>query len=452
MKITHLTSATEIITVNNIKILTDPWLDDGIYYGSWYLYPPYKNETETLSDLDYIYISHIHPDHFCEKTMERLDKSTPVLIHNFDEKFLKRKIELLGFVTIIELPHNERVLLKNSVYINILAADNCDPEICGKAFGCFALTNGPNKTNQIDSMCVIDNGEYVLLNTNDCPYPIAKQALKKVRQEYGKIDFLLVGYTGASLYPYAMSDYSHKEMVAAQNSTKIKGMEFGAKIIHEIQPRYYMPFAGTYILGGSNWELNQYSPMPELQEATNYIGMQYGIKESGVKPILLNSGETFDLSSETQTKAYQPVNRLKRWDYIKNILSKKNFSFEKHPKPSLVDIQNLIPKIIKRFNDKTEKLGFNSNTTILIVLPESKLLKIDCSRFPTKYEIIDNKSENLIEPFIYFEVDSRLLLLMFKGPRFAHWNNMEIGALLKMKRKPDTYEMGIHLALCYLHS
>ena len=78
MKITHLTSATEIITANGIKILTDPWLDDGIYYGSWFLYPPYKQDDSILKDIDYIYVSHIHPDHFCEKTMERLNKSIPV--------------------------------------------------------------------------------------------------------------------------------------------------------------------------------------------------------------------------------------------------------------------------------------------------------------------------------------------------------------------------------------
>lgn len=451
MKITHLTSATELITVNGIKILTDPWLDDGIYYGSWYSYPPSKVDTELLKDIDYIYISHIHPDHFCEKTMHRLDKSTPILIHNFSEKFLKMKIELLGFNNIIELPHNERFLLKNDVYINILAADNCNPEICGKAFGCFALSNGPKKTNQIDSLCVIDNGKFVLVNTNDCPYPIAREALLKVKEDYDKIDFLLVGYTGASLYPYAMSDYSDKKMKEAQKATKIKAMMFGAQTINEIQPRFYMPFAGTYLLGGSNWELNKYSPMPELQEATEFIGEQFGIHEAGIKSILLNYGETFDLASETQSKAYTPVNKDERWDYIENVLSKQKYTFENNPIPTLEEMNALIPKAVERFNFKTENLGFNSKTSVLIALPESKLLKIDCSEFPTKHEIIENTPANLIEPYIYFEIDPRLLFQMLKGPRYAHWNNMEIGALLKMKRRPDVYEMGLHLALCYLH-
>ena len=40
MKITKLGSATVIIESNGISILCDPWLIDGIYYGSWCNFPP----------------------------------------------------------------------------------------------------------------------------------------------------------------------------------------------------------------------------------------------------------------------------------------------------------------------------------------------------------------------------------------------------------------------------
>jgi len=450
MKITHLTSSTEIITANGIKILTDPWLDDGIYYGSWFLYPPYKQNDDVLKDIDYIYVSHIHPDHFCEKTMERLDKSIPVLIHNFDEKFLKRKIEALGFKS-IELENNEPTLLKNEVYITIVAADNCNPEICGKAFGCFSFTGNSSGSNQIDSMCVITDGKHVLLNTNDCPYPIAYEALEKIKTKFQKIDFLLVGYTGASLYPYAMLGYSETEMKEAQERTRVKGLEFGAKIIKYIKPRYYMPFAGTYILGGANWELNKYSPMPELQDAVDYLSKLPEIIQGSIQSILLNSGESFDLETETQTKEYKPVDTLERWKYIENVLSAKKYTFDDAPEHSLNDFKELIPKAYKRFYEKRLKIKFETKTAILIQLPENKLLKLTCIGNSENAEIIENELHNFIEPFIYFKVEFKLLYQVFKGPRYAHWNNVEIGALLKMERKPDQYEMGIHLMLCYLH-
>ena len=45
MKITHLQSSTQIIHLGELKVLTDPWLTEGEYYGSWYHYPPLKTKT-----------------------------------------------------------------------------------------------------------------------------------------------------------------------------------------------------------------------------------------------------------------------------------------------------------------------------------------------------------------------------------------------------------------------
>lgn len=447
MKITHLTSATEIISVNGIKILTDPWLDDGIYYGSWFLYPPYDLPDSTLDDIDYIYVSHIHPDHFCEATMKRLDSSIPVLIHRYAEPFLKRRLEFMGF-EVIELENNVRTHLKNDVFINIIAADNCNPEICGKAFGCFSLGTKSGGSNQIDSMCVIDNGQYVLLNTNDCPFPIAKEALERVNETYPKIDFLLVGYTGASLYPYCMMDYSESEMNVAREKTRLKSMTFGAKIVAKTQPRFFMPFAGTYVLGGSNWELNRYSPQPELQEAVEFFESQNDVTSKGV---LLNSGETFDVESESQTTPYVPVDKAKRWAYIENELSTKPYNFEEDGPVALKEFEELVAAANIRLQKKHLEIGFDSKSTIFIRLPESKLIRISCSKDNPGAVIVDDDPDSFVEPFTYFEVDFRLLRRILRGPRHAHWNNVEIGALLKMRRRPDVYEMGVHLLLCYFH-
>ena len=96
MKITFLQSACVLIESDNTKILCDPWLVDGEYYGSWSLYPPYELKPEKFDDVDYIYISHIHPDHCSPKTLSKLNKNIPVLIHNFPVKFLKNTIERLA--------------------------------------------------------------------------------------------------------------------------------------------------------------------------------------------------------------------------------------------------------------------------------------------------------------------------------------------------------------------
>jgi len=118
MKITQLNSASvlieEVSQKSKVKILCDPWLEGEEYIGSWAIYPPYDFKPENFQDVDFIYVSHIHSDHVSSKTLLKLNKNIPILIHNFPEKFLKNKIERLGFKT-IELEHGIRIKLKKYV-------------------------------------------------------------------------------------------------------------------------------------------------------------------------------------------------------------------------------------------------------------------------------------------------------------------------------------------------
>ena len=187
MKITHLNGACELIESNGIKILIDPWLVDGEYYGSWCAYPSLKDfNFNILNNVDYIYISNIHPDHLSKPTLKKLNKDIPVLIHNFSEKFVKRNIESLGFKT-IELDSNKKTLLKNNTYIDIFSAGYCNPELCHKSFGCGKMETNYTSTT-IDTLCVISNENYNILNVNDCPYSVAKYAIKEVLNKYNNIN------------------------------------------------------------------------------------------------------------------------------------------------------------------------------------------------------------------------------------------------------------------------
>jgi len=41
--------------------------------------------------------------------------------------------------------------------------------------------------------------------------------------------------------------------------------------------------------------------------------------------------------------------------------------------------------------------------------------------------------------------------LLLMGPRYAHWNNAEIGSHLNFYRKPDTFERNVHGSMNYFH-
>ena len=71
--------------------------------------------------------------------------------------------------------------LDKKTKISVYAADNCDPKICGRMFGC--ISGEINGSMQIDSLCVINDGNHILVNTNDCPYEIAKKTLAEVKKK-----------------------------------------------------------------------------------------------------------------------------------------------------------------------------------------------------------------------------------------------------------------------------
>ena len=188
MKLTHIASATTIISHKNTKVLTDPWLVGEEYYGSWTHYPPLKVDWSLFDDIDYIYISHIHPDHMSKETLKKINPEIPILIHSYDSKFTKLNLERMGR-KVIELDHGEVFDCGDGLSISIYAADDCNPGICFKFFGCGKMESNFGST-WIDTMAVFDNGSKTILNVNDCPFDLSKKTLERVLKKHPKIHFL----------------------------------------------------------------------------------------------------------------------------------------------------------------------------------------------------------------------------------------------------------------------
>lgn len=444
MKIKYIKSSCVVVESKGVKILSDPWLVDGEYYGSWSHYPELEFDKEYFDSIDYIYISHIHPDHFSKKTFNLLNKDIPVLIHHYSSPFLKMNIERLGF-KVTELPHNEKTELKNNVTIEILAADNCNPELCAKFMGC-GIIETKFKSTQIDSLAVINDGKYSVLNLNDCPFDLAKEAIEVVLRDYKSIDFLLVGYAGAGPYPQCF-ELPDDERLRAEESKKTQFLSQGERFVKFVNPKYYMPFAGTYTLAGSLSKLQNKRGVPELDEAGEYFSNSSLINHELSKMVLLNTYEYFDLAAQKQSKKYIPIDSLKKEAYIENILSKRKLDYEHDDEPSVDEILKLVPDAFKRLNNKREEISFFSKTCVLIKLREDLYIKLNFDG--SKFELVNTK--NGLDSFVEYQLSTKLLYRILKGPRYAHWNNAEIGSHIKFVRFPNTFERGLYHSMCFFH-
>ena len=438
MKVTHLQSATQIIDLDGIKVLTDPWLTDGEYYGSWYHYPPFTSEEISILNYDYIYVSHIHPDHLSEKTFKSLPFKKPVIIHNYDAKFVKRKLELLGF-DVIECDHAVPYEFDNGGSITIYAADNCNPELCGKFMGCGSVENKFGST-QIDTFAVFKMGNCTLLNTNDCPFELAYHTIKDNNVDEMQIDLLLVGYAGAGPYPQCFEfDTDEMKKVAADAKEK-NFLQNASKFIELVNPTSFAPFAGTYILGSRLAALNDYRGVPSVSDATKFLDDTI-VSSNGVH---LEKLDTFDCQSQTLSKSGTkfPLDKAEYTEKVSRYsLQYDNDQWEEEDLPRLMELA------YTRFKSKADQINFQSDTVILI-RSDRVAFKLSTNHF---VEMVPRNFE-LLGPHVRIDLDHNLLHRLLRGPRYAHWNNAEIGSHLSYMRKPNIYERGLYHCMCFLHA
>ncbi|MDE1725563.1 MAG: MBL fold metallo-hydrolase [Thaumarchaeota archaeon] len=435
MRITQLYSASVIIEDKGVKVLCDPWLLGEEYFGSWGMYPPYQFRPENFKSIDFIYISHIHPDHCSLRTLDKLDKNIPVLIHNFPIKFLKNTIEKMGF-TVIELEHNLRTRLRGSLHINILAGDNCNPEICGKLMGCVGIQS-KFETAQIDTIAVMDNEKQIVVNVNDCPLQIGESTATQIKQQYKHIDALLLGYSSATSYPQCYELDTQEKIKEAEIKQKSK-LETAKRYIEIFEPKFYIPFAGRYTLAGKNYQLNKYRGEPELEVAFDWFvknGPQNSI------PILLNYDSYLDLDTGTTSEQYIRIDEKEKERYGKERLASVRFDYENEQVPSADEIYQFIPQAYEKFEKERNDIGFTSDVAIL--LPISDTESIIISRDGTGFKRISSEMEKDIPKYIKMTVDPRLLKWLLQGPKKANWSTADIGSHIWYKRVPNTYHRGL---------
>lgn len=439
MKVTHLQSSTQIIEVGGTKVLTDPWLTEGEYLGSWFHYPPFERDLISELKYDFIYVSHIHPDHLSEATFKSLPEKKPVLIHNYDSKFVKRKIESFGF-EVIECDHGVPFQLGDKASVTIYAADNCDPQICGKFMGCGVVEKKFGST-QIDTLAVFEDRGRFILNTNDCPYELAEKTIRANKLDELDVRLLLVGYAGAGPYPQAFEFDNLEEMHSAAEAKKTQFLSQAEMFIKLVEPAAYAPFAGTYILGSSLTHLNEFRGVPSVEEAITHLTTKMGPLSVGVH---LEKLDTYDVEAGTLSKGNRHFPKTLE-EYLEEISSRtldyENDSWDEG------GLSELVASAYQRFATKAEEIAFRSDTKIVLKTDKRGYM------FGTSLAVQEiNPSETPDEPFVQIWLEDNLFHRLVRGPRYAHWNNAEIGSHLRYLRKPDNFERGLYHALCFFHS
>ena len=449
MQVTYLSSAAILIDDGETRLLCDPWLVDGAYYGSWAHYPDFDVEPEDVADVDYIYLSHIHPDHFDPATLRRLPGDIPVCIHDYRWDYLREAVEALGFEA-VELPHDERTHLQGDLHINVLAADGCDPELCGNYFGCTWYDDAADEpgSTQVDSMAVIDDGEHTIVNTNDCPYQLAESGCRTIKRDYGEIDLLCHQYSAAQFYPQAVTNYDHETKRRERDRVIREKHELALNFIDIFEPNYYMPFAGEYLLAGSLSHLNEYTANPPRERAREFF--QTNVDPADSECVFLNSGEYVELSTGDRSSPFEPVDREEVRRYVDEELADRTFEYERDPMPTAAELRAYVPHAYENLEGKRERIGYSSDTVVLLSLLDDDYLELSMNG--EGYRVVTDPDLDAYDAYVKMEVDPRLTKRLFEGPHSAYWADAKIGSHLGISKEPDVYERGLYNCLGSFHA
>lgn len=419
--------------------MCDPWLTDGCYYGAWAHYPEFTDWwSKDLQNIDYIYVSHIHPDHFDKPTMLGLKgvwggKQPPVLMHKFPFRFFRKQVEDLGY-EVIEIENGGKFDLSPQAEIRIFSADNCDPAACGSFYGC---TMPASIDSQIDSLAVIKDGHHTVVNVNDCPIGLSKTLCEKIASEY-EVDLAMVAYAGAGPYPqcFVMPPGHMISQAVKKRHQFIDNVAAFAKVL---RARRVFPFAGDYQLCGRLSALNEFRGVPELRD------VHIRLCDMGVRTIGIEPGQTVDINQ----RAFFDLEdtRLDRMSYVNNVLANRRLDFDDDQEPK-VEAERLWPDAFKRFESKRREYGGTWNATAYIQNGDHYFM------MPPEggWSIVAKVDRE--EPYVSISCDQRLLTRLLSGPRDgAHWNNAQIGSHITFDRQPvELYEPALYHLLSYLHA
>ena len=282
MRLTNYGGATAAIEHAGKRMLFDPWLDDGIFHGAWFHYPPVDIRPDEMGRFDYVYISHIHEDHCSAGTIKYINRDAEIILMDRKPNFVLNFLNANGFKfkKIHLIKARTPTEIGSGIVVDMIEAD---PE---------------HELNHIiDSALMMKWGGFTIYNANDCkPYPGGLEYIKRV---YGHIDLALVPYTGGSGYPACYLNLSHEEKIREKNCIFDDGIESFIDTVKELRPMHVMPFADQYLIAGTRSHLNQYMAHPASPGAVIPATEAAGLTD---RLLLLNSGQSFDLETKQKIR------------------------------------------------------------------------------------------------------------------------------------------------------
>jgi UDP-MurNAc hydroxylase len=304
MEFKVLSHAGLLVKHNDVSLICDPWIIGSCYWRSWWNYPPVSPELVSSLKPDFIYLTHIHWDHFHGPSLEKFSKETAFIVPKGNYSRIKKDLIKLGFKNVTELKHGESFELTDNF------------RIISYQFGIF-----------LDSAVLIEADGVKLLNLNDSKH--MGPTLKQIVDRHHPIDFVFRSHSSAnSRLSYQLMDKPEEKIDDIG-----KYIEDFAWTVRASGARYAVPFASNHChLHKDTFSFNKYIQDPALVKA--YFELN-GIKTPELKVMLSgdswNSEDGFSISDKDWFSGKEKILE----DYRDSYAEKLKVFYQKEEKAKL---------------------------------------------------------------------------------------------------------------------
>ena len=309
--------ASFILEHEGTRIISHPWLFGSAFNDGWDLICDYDFDLRRFESINYIWVSHEHPDHFSPPVLrsipQELRSRITVLFQNTRDHKVVEFCAGLGFQT-LELPHEKQITIGNSLDVT-----------CG---------NVPF----FDSWILYSCNGLKILNINDCIVD-GEGVASDIRNVTGSVDVLLTQFSYAG-WKGNVDDKPLRETSAASKlaiiQTQIKVFEL----------RWTIPFASlNYFSHVENRYLNDSINTPK--DAVD------AIYQAESTPVLLYPADTWHVG-----KVWDNLPSLERYELDYN-LSKKPF----HTSVTVPELE-----LIESGNSYIERMQSHNNRSLMRII------------------------------------------------------------------------------------
>jgi UDP-MurNAc hydroxylase len=216
------------------SILCDPWVNPA-YFASWFPFPDNSRlDWEALGDCDYLYVSHLHRDHFDAEHLKRfVNKRATVLLPEFPTSQLEDELREVGFTSFYKTKSNEVHALDGG--LNIMVQALTSP------------TDGPIG----DSALWLEYDGIRVLNQND-----ARPADLAVFDALGHVHAHMLQFSGAIWYPMVY-ELPAAAKTAFGKQKRDRQMDRTVRYIDDLRASHVFPIAGPpCFLDDELWQFN----------------------------------------------------------------------------------------------------------------------------------------------------------------------------------------------------